>query len=418
MKLPSLSVSGVILSEDQPGAPASSTSPAVKTGSSLASKAHVPETTTPAARPGKPAAAEKNGKEKEGGGEGRPPPRHRSEGGLVDKDALKKLPHLSLSQFDLLETDVSFQPWGSELSVLVPGPVGGAQGPPREQMQSRSPQDTPSSSCRHCDTVVTKPEHELVDAARRADAPSTPAVAPSDSDASPAGEPPSLQEPIRIVITMSSTPSSVTDGDSSPPPRALGPESTGARPGAVPAPPGAARPAHTEQVTVPVITLELPGGGRGGMCPGGRGGQWTAGAPSTQCSGRESGDRGHATKGRSASPRDPCGTVARLPASASHEQGHARGLGVDTGTHVVSASSAGVISGKEKAMPTSKSDLEAKEGQTPNESNFLEFVSLLESVGGTKVAGSSQRGGPAEPDGDSGLPRGRAAHGLRPDGAG
>lgn len=40
-------------------------------------------------------------------------------------------------------------------------------------------------------------------------------------------------------------------------------------------------------------------------------------------------------------------------------------------------------------MTTSKSDLEAKEGQIPNESNFLEFVSLLGSIstrgGGTKT---------------------------------
>lgn len=38
-------------------------------------------------------------------------------------------------------------------------------------------------------------------------------------------------------------------------------------------------------------------------------------------------------------------------------------------------------------MTSSKSDLEAKEGQIPNESNFLEFVSLLGSLS-TRVAGS------------------------------
>ncbi|XP_039706281.1 pecanex-like protein 2 [Pteropus medius] len=421
---------GVVLSEEQPGALASSPSPA--------SEAHVLESTAPAARPTKPAAAEESGRGRGGGGEARPPPRHRSDGGLVDKGALKKRPHLSLSQYDLLETDVSFQPWGSERSVLVPEPMGGAQGPPGEQMQGRSPQDSPSSSCPHCDTVVPKPEHELVEAARQVDPPSTQAADPSDSevavtlcDASHPGEPPSLQEPIRIVITMSSTPSSMTDGESSLPPRALGPKSTGVRPGAAPGPPGAARPARTEQVTVPVITLELPGGGGGGTCPGGRGGRRTAErraaeAPSTQRSGRESGDGGHATTSLSASPRDPCEPAARLPARASHEQGPPRGRSVDTGTDAVfSESSAGVISGKEKAMPTSKSDLEAKEGQTPNESNFLEFVSLLESVGGAKVAGSSQRGGPAEPDGDSGLPRGNRSpekeailEGERPSGPG
>lgn len=39
-------------------------------------------------------------------------------------------------------------------------------------------------------------------------------------------------------------------------------------------------------------------------------------------------------------------------------------------------------------MTTSKSDLEAKEGQLPNESNFLEFVSLLGSLS-TRAGGSS-----------------------------
>lgn len=39
-------------------------------------------------------------------------------------------------------------------------------------------------------------------------------------------------------------------------------------------------------------------------------------------------------------------------------------------------------------MTSSKSDLEAKEGQIPNESNFLEFVSLLESLS-TRGGGAS-----------------------------
>lgn len=46
-------------------------------------------------------------------------------------------------------------------------------------------------------------------------------------------------------------------------------------------------------------------------------------------------------------------------------------------------------------MTSSKSDLEAKEGQIPNESNFLEFISLLESLstrGGG--AGTQEEEGP------------------------
>lgn len=39
-------------------------------------------------------------------------------------------------------------------------------------------------------------------------------------------------------------------------------------------------------------------------------------------------------------------------------------------------------------MTSSKSDLEAKEGQIPNESNFLEFISLLGSLS-TRGCGAS-----------------------------
>lgn len=41
-------------------------------------------------------------------------------------------------------------------------------------------------------------------------------------------------------------------------------------------------------------------------------------------------------------------------------------------------------------MTSSKSDLEAKEGQIPNESNFLEFVSLLGSLSLRGGGGSAQ----------------------------
>lgn len=44
----------------------------------------------------------------------------------------------------------------------------------------------------------------------------------------------------------------------------------------------------------------------------------------------------------------------------------------------------------QSTMTTSKSDLEAKEGQIPNESNFLEFVSLLGSLS-TRAGGSSSQ---------------------------
>nr|XP_055026955.1 pecanex-like protein 2 isoform X1 [Misgurnus anguillicaudatus] len=67
---------------------------------------------------------------------------------------------------------------------------------------------------------------------------------------------------------------------------------------------------------------------------------------------------------------------------------HGRGLSIDSGRDAV------LISHKSKDKPctmtTSKSDLEAKEGQIPNESNFIEFVSLLESISSTRSGGGNQ----------------------------
>ncbi|KAM8860024.1 pecanex-like protein 2 isoform 2-T2 [Spinachia spinachia] len=62
---------------------------------------------------------------------------------------------------------------------------------------------------------------------------------------------------------------------------------------------------------------------------------------------------------------------------------HIRGLSVDSGKDAVLLSDHSHVT----TMTSSKSDLEAKEGQIPNESNFLEFVSLLGSL--------SSRGGGA-----------------------
>ncbi|XP_061693169.1 pecanex-like protein 1 [Syngnathoides biaculeatus] len=71
---------------------------------------------------------------------------------------------------------------------------------------------------------------------------------------------------------------------------------------------------------------------------------------------------------------------------------HLRGLSMDSGKDAVLLSDRSQNTG---TMTTSKSDLEAKEGQIPNESNFLEFVSLLESLstrGSTKEEGPELQG--------------------------
>ncbi|XP_035518857.1 pecanex-like protein 1 [Morone saxatilis] len=64
---------------------------------------------------------------------------------------------------------------------------------------------------------------------------------------------------------------------------------------------------------------------------------------------------------------------------------HIRGLSMDSGKDAVLLSDR---SHNTTTMTSSKSDLEAKEGQIPNESNFLEFVSLLGSLS-TRAGGAS-----------------------------
>lgn len=259
-------------------------------------------------------------------------------------------------------------------------------------------------------------------------------------DTSQPGDPLSLHEPIKIVITMSSTPNSMRGLESSLQLKVVGAEGTGFKCDAEPVPPGAA--GAEKQMRIPVITLELSEGGGGGMvCPQGSGSDRTperlkVEASSNPCSGYESGDRGDATPARSPSPRDPCTTPsptadvvsesergmevqANLDPSScrtSQEKRHSQVLSVDSGTDVfLSKSSAYVIIDKEQTVPTSKSDLEAKEGQMPNESNFLEFVSLLESMNTSKVVVCNQRNEPAEQSKDSGLPGGMAPPQFCPD---
>ncbi|KAB0384483.1 hypothetical protein FD755_006400, partial [Muntiacus reevesi] len=426
---------GVILSDDQPIAPVSSTSPGIKTESLPASKAPVLGTITTSAIPLKPVVAETciSDQGKERGGRGQPPFHHRSEGGLADKEVIKKLPYLSLSQYDLLETGVSVQPWGSENSVLIPEP--GNYASIRDKLQSKSPQDSLSSSCPQCNTVIARPGQEQV--SQQMDSTLNQDVGDSDSevavtliDTSQPGDPLSLHEPIRIVITMSSTPNSMTDLESSLHLKAVGTQPSGFQADAEPAPPGAAGPPDVEQMRIPVITLQLSEDAGGMVCPESNGSGRTperlmVEASSNPCSGYESGEGGSATQDRSPSSGDHCTTPPPTPhmiseseagkeaqaslgpssCRTSQEKRHARVLSVDSGTDVfLSKSSAEIINDKEQTMPTSKSDLEAKEGQVPNESNFLEFVSLLESINTSKVVVSNQRNEPTEQSKDSRLP--------------
>ncbi|XP_029388530.1 pecanex-like protein 2 isoform X3 [Mus pahari] len=433
---------GVVLSEDQPEALVSSTSPGMKSESLPASQGRTPEPTPRPACPVKPVTTElfTARKGKESGGTAQRPARHRSESGLVNTGALKKLPQLSLSQYDLLETDISFQPWGSEHSVLIPQP-NCTQSPTRAQPQSRSPQDSLSSSCCQCNTVLAKPtEEELTRTSGQVELPLNQEVVDSDGevavtliDTSQPGEPLSLQEPIKIVITMSSTQNSISDLESSLHLRVTSSDRTSVRPKVESAGAGGAGPADPEQVRIPLITLELTedGGGRGVSCSEGNGGERTPERmevmPPDRCSGSGPGEC--STKDRSPTPGptlvtltprvDPEsegsreGQASLDPASckSSHEKRHARVLSVDSGTDVfLSRSTKEVVSDGEKPIPTSKSDLEAKEGQIPNESNFLEFVSLLESISTSKVVAPDSA---AEQKGANQGPEGHASPGTK-----
>ncbi|KFO34236.1 Pecanex-like protein 2 [Fukomys damarensis] len=405
----------------------SSTSPGIKMESLPASHVCLPEPVPRSAGLTNPAVPEALINEERRGreGQGQCPPRHRSEGGLVDKGDLKKLPRLSLSQYDLIEADVSFQPWGSENSVLIPEPVTCPQGSIREHLQSKSPQDSLSSSCPQCHTIMAKPAERLAGTLGQVDLPFSQGMNSSDSevavtliDTSQPGDPLSLHEPIKIVITMSSTPNSTTEEGSSLHLKVTGTEQVGSRSHVDPASPRVASPPNAEHIQIPVITLELSDGGGGVTGPEGHGNQRTPDRLRVEASDQCSSEKvGRTTQTHSPGPRharepaltseakgekDGQDTLDPSSCKGSHEKRHARVLSVDSGTNVfLGRSSTDVVSDKEKTLPTSKSDLEAKEGQIPNESNFLEFVSLLESISTSKVVASTQPKGSADPHGTS-----------------
>ncbi|XP_045153932.1 pecanex-like protein 2 isoform X3 [Echinops telfairi] len=410
---------GFILSDDQPVGPVPCTSPGAKMENLPVSKVHMPETMATSAILTKSATPEAllNNEVKERGGMIQAPLHHRSAGRLAGKDTLEKLPQLSLSQYDLIETVMAFQPGGSENSVLIPEthhPKGSSI------KEAKSPRESLSSSCVQCHTIVTKPAEDRRSPSCQVDPPFVDEVTYSGSevavtliDTSQPGDPLSLHEPIKIVITMSSTSNSMTDLGNPLPLQVIRTERTGAKSDAEPATPGLARPPNREQVPIPVITLELSEDEAGGtVCPEGNGNErkpksLIVEASSNQCSGYESAAGGDVTKERCPVLKDHSEASAQLtyamasesevekeghatldPSSSksSHEKRHARVLSVDSGTDVfLSKNSTEMLSDKEKAIPTSKSDLEAKEGQIPNESHFLEFVSLLESMNTSKV---------------------------------
>ncbi|XP_072415944.1 pecanex-like protein 2 isoform X2 [Chiloscyllium punctatum] len=74
-------------------------------------------------------------------------------------------------------------------------------------------------------------------------------------------------------------------------------------------------------------------------------------------------------------------------------QTHITVLSANGGADVVlSRMSRGSTNNQGRTLTTSKSDLEAKEGQIPNESNFIEFISLLESINSSRINAASWTG--------------------------
>ncbi|XP_053155136.1 pecanex-like protein 2 isoform X3 [Hemicordylus capensis] len=405
--------------EDPPAPPLSSTSPCVKADILSASMALMSNSTTSAivAKPSameafiSSATSEKEEKVQPSGHNG-------IEDIPLDKSVVKKLPNLSLSQYDILKTGLSFEPWGSDNSVIISEHLSNSKCFKREKLLDSSAQDNITSSCPQCHTVAAMGSDGPVESfyaddlkVHLDDSESEVAVAFVDNSLS--GDPLTLQEPIKIVITMSSTQNSTTDLEGSLHLKVLGTEKSSSNPDS-----GVAMASqhckqnNNEQMRIPVITFELSDDSGGHAYQEASESLRTPenlniDASSNQCSGYESGEPDNIAKEHNDNPTE----VSSSPGNASdnlaatslhpkegqqnlglpscktaHEKRHARVLSVDSGTDVfLSKNSTETVSDKEKLLPTSKSDLEAKEGQIPNESNFLEFVSLLESINTSKA---------------------------------
>uniref|UniRef100_A0A8B9GBT1 Pecanex-like protein n=1 Tax=Amazona collaria TaxID=241587 RepID=A0A8B9GBT1_9PSIT len=415
---------GVTVLEDQAAPPVSSTSPCVKTDILPVSTASASgATTSPVAT--KPAAVETlsgNGiHEKEG--DGQPYGQHGSQDIIVDRDVAKNFSNISSSQGDILRTGISSEPWDSENSVISDH-LSNPKSYKREKLLDVSPQTGFTSYCPQCNAIATKdPEdmerswngsniHEDLDCSD-----SETAVAVVDNSL-PGDQ---LCEPIKIVITMSTTPNTtLRDLAGCVHLKALGTERMSSAPESGVVTAGWPSQQTNEQLRIPVITFDLSDDSKGKAFPEVSESERTPQALkaellSNQCSGYESGDtvKEHSNPANRPLETNTCSDPIRENASenvqtvnltskedlqnldpqscrTAHEKRHMRVLSVDSGTDVLLSKNFMEVSDKEKTLPTSKSDLEAKEGQVPNESNFLEFVSLLESINTSKMKASNQ----------------------------
>lgn len=410
--------------EDQAAPPVSSTSPCVKTDILPISTASASGATiSPVAT--KPAAMETvSGNEiHEEGGDGQPYGHHGSQDIIADRDVAKNFSNISSSQGDILRTGVSSEPWDSENSVISDH-LSNPKSYKREKLADVSPQTGFTSYCPQCNAIATKDLehmesswngsniHEDLDCSD-----SETAVAVVDNSL-PGDQ---LCEPIKIVITMSTTPNTtLRDLSGCVHLKALGTERTSSAPESGIVTAGWPSQQTNEQLRIPVITFDLSDDSKGKAFKEVSESERTPQALkaellSNQCSGYESGDAVKECSNPANSPLETntCSDPSREIASenvqtvdlaskedlqnldpqscrTAHEKRHMRVLSVDSGTDVLLSKNFMEVSDKEKTLPTSKSDLEAKEGQVPNESNFLEFVSLLESINTSKMKSSNQ----------------------------
>uniref|UniRef100_A0A8C2SWK9 Pecanex-like protein n=1 Tax=Coturnix japonica TaxID=93934 RepID=A0A8C2SWK9_COTJA len=128
----------------------------------------------------------------------------------MDKDIAKNLSNISSLQGDVLRTGVSLEPWDSENSVTSDH-SSNLRSHKREKLADGSLQASFTSNCPQCSAFATK-DPELVESSCSADS-TNEDLDCSDSETAVAIVDNSLPgdqlcEPIKIVITMSSTPNS------------------------------------------------------------------------------------------------------------------------------------------------------------------------------------------------------------------
>ncbi|XP_061846073.1 pecanex-like protein 2 [Colius striatus] len=415
---------GVMVLEEQAAPPASSTSPCIKANTLPVSTASASGATTSAIVT-KPAVMETFSGYgiSEKGRNGQPHRQHESQDILVDRDVAKNCSNIFSSQCDILRTGVSSEPWDSENSVISDH-LSNLKSYKSEKLRYASRQAGFTSDCPQCDAIVTK-DPEYVESSCNASntqedldcSDSETAVVVVDNSL-PGDQ---LCEPIKIVITMSTTPNTtLSDLAGSVHLQALGTERTSSTLESGIVTTGWPSQQTNEQLRIPVITFDLSDDSQGKAYPEASESERTpemlkAELSSNQCSGYESGDAGkeHSNPANTPLETNTSSDPNREKASenvqtldltskedpqnldpqscrTAHEKRHVRVLSVDSGTDVLLSKNVMEVSDKEKTLPTSKSDLEAKEGQVPNESNFLEFVSLLESINTSKMKASNQ----------------------------